>query len=257
MKRVLDIAVSSTAILFFLPFGLIIASILKLTGEGEVFYVQPRTGKNGRLFGLFKFVTMLKDSPNIGTRTVTVKNDPRVLPFGRFLRKTKINEVPQLLNVLKGDMSIVGPRPLTTETFAYYPPDVQKRIVEITPGLTGIGSIVFRDEESVLADSSKSNIDCYKEDIAPYKGELETWYQHNKSLWIDMMLIFLTAWVIVFPKTNLVFRLLKSMPQRPFFLLDESDRKGGKSSARAIEDALGIIEIGPTARRAGQSKVLR
>lgn len=214
MKRLLDIVISLSAILLFLPFGLMIAVILRLTGEGEVFYVQPRVGKDGRFFGLIKFVTMLKDSPNIGTKTVTVRNDPRVLPFGRLLRKAKLNEVPQLLNVLKGDMSIVGPRPLTPETFVYFPPDIQEHVVKVKPGLTGIGSIVFRDEESIVAMSKKSTIDCYREDVAPYKGELELWYIENKSLWLDLKLIFLTALVVINPRNILYKKVVPDLPQR-------------------------------------------
>ncbi len=213
MKRLLDIIISLTAILIFLPFGLMIAVILRLTGEGEVFYVQPRVGKDGRLFGLIKFVTMLKDSPNIGTRTVTVKDDPRVLPFGRFLRKAKLNEVPQLLNVLKGDMSIVGPRPLTPETFSYYPSDIQQQILKVKPGLTGVGSIVFRDEESIMATRCKSTLDCYKEDVAPYKGELELWYIENESLWLDLKLIFLTALVVISPHSMFYRKIMPSLPR--------------------------------------------
>lgn len=237
--------VSLIALVVFSPFGLIIAIILKLTGEHYIFYVHPRIGKNGKRFGLIKFATMLKDSPNLGTGDVTVKNDPRVLPLGHFLRKTKINELPQIINVLKGDMSIIGPRPLTPKNFNYYSDKVKEVICRIRPGLSGVGSIIFRDEETMMADSNMPCHEFYKQHIAPYKGELETWYQHNRSLWVDMMLVFLTAWVIVFPKTNLIFRLFKSMPQRPIFLVDESDRKGGKSSVRAIEDAPGIVEIGP------------
>jgi lipopolysaccharide/colanic/teichoic acid biosynthesis glycosyltransferase len=214
MKRLLDIVISLSAILLFLPFGLTIAVILRLTGEGEVFYVQPRVGKDGRFFGLIKFVTMLKDSPNIGTKTVTVRNDPRVLPFGRLLRKAKLNEVPQLLNVLKGDMGIVGPRPLTPETFAYFPPNIQEQVVKVKPGLTGIGSIVFRDEESIVAMSKKSTIDCYREDIAPYKGELELWYIDNRSLWLDLKLIFLTALVVINPRNMLYRKVVPDLPQR-------------------------------------------
>ena len=213
MKRLLDIAISLTAILLFLPVGLMIAVILRLTGEGEVFYVQPRVGKDSRLFGLIKFVTMLKDSPNIGTRTVTVKDDPRVLPFGRLLRKAKLNEVPQLLNVLKGDMSVVGPRPLTPETFSYYPSDIQQQILTAKPGLTGIGSIVFRDEESIMATSYKSTLDCYREDVAPYKGELELWYIENRSLWLDLKLIFLTALVVISPHSMLYRKIMPSLPR--------------------------------------------
>jgi len=107
MQRFFDIFFSSLALLILLPLLIPIAIILKFTGEGEVFYIQQRMGKGGSMFGLLKFATMLKDSPNIGTGTITVKNDPRVLPIGSFLRKTKINELPQLINILRGDMSII------------------------------------------------------------------------------------------------------------------------------------------------------
>lgn len=200
---------------------------------------------------------MLKDSPNLGTGDVTVKNDPRVLPFGHFLRKTKINELPQIINVLKGDMSIIGPRPLTQKNFDYYSDEVAEIICRMRPGLSGIGSIIFRDEETMMADSDMSCHEFYKQHIAPYKGELETWYQRNRSLWVDMMLVFLTAWVIVFPKSDLISRLLKSMPQKPAFLLHKGDLEVGKTSVRAIENVPGIVEIDTAARNAEQSKVLR
>ena len=120
MERFFDILFSSFALLVLSPLLIPVVIILKFSGEGEVFFLQERIGKNGKLFKLFKFATMLKDSPNLGTGTVTMKDDPRVLPVGKFLRKTKINELPQLLNIFFGDMSVIGPRPLTAETFGSY-----------------------------------------------------------------------------------------------------------------------------------------
>ena len=117
MERFFDIFFSGLALLFLSPLLVPIFIILKFSGEGEVFFLQERIGKGGDVFKLFKFATMLKDSPNIGTGTVTMKGDPRVLPVGKFLRKTKINELPQLLNIFFGDMSVIGPRPLTPKTF--------------------------------------------------------------------------------------------------------------------------------------------
>lgn len=191
-----------------MPLGILIAIILRFTGEGKVFYRQSRVGENHEHFGLLKFVTMLEASPKIGPKTITLKNDPRVLPFGKILRKTKLNEVPQLINVLIGDMSIVGPRPLTPETFGYYPKAVQSKITAVRPGLTGIGSIQFRDEESIIGASGKTAEDCYREVIAPYKGKLELWYIENWSNWLDIELIFLTAVAIVFPQSKLHQRIL-------------------------------------------------
>ena len=109
MERFFDILFSALALLVLSPLLLPIVLILKLSGEGEIFFLQERIGKGGQVFKLFKFATMLKDSPNIGTGTVTMKGDPRVLPVGKFLRKTKINELPQLLNIFFGDTSVIGP----------------------------------------------------------------------------------------------------------------------------------------------------
>ena len=117
MVRFFDIFFSGLALIVLSPLLVPVVIILKFTGEGEVFYLQDRVGKDGKIFKLMKFATMLKDSPNMGTGTVTVKDDPRVLPFGKFLRKTKINELPQLLNILKGDISIIGWRPQTKKYY--------------------------------------------------------------------------------------------------------------------------------------------
>ncbi len=203
LKRFLDILIASLSLSVFLPFGLIIALILRFTGEGEIFFVQPRVGRYGEVFGLIKFATMLKASPNIGPGDITVHNDPRVLPFGKFLRKTKINEVPQLINVLKGDMSIVGPRPQTPKYFALFPEHVRKGIVDLRPGLTGLGSIVFRDEEVMAGRSGMDEVEFHRNVIAPQKGELELWYKAHQTWWLDLRLIFLTAWVILFPGSKI------------------------------------------------------
>jgi lipopolysaccharide/colanic/teichoic acid biosynthesis glycosyltransferase len=215
MMRLLDILLSAIALVIFLPFGLLIALLLRLTGEGEIFYTQERVGKGGRKFGLLKFATMLKNSPSTGTGDVTVKNDPRVLPLGRVLRKTKLNEVPQLVNILTGDMSIVGPRPQTSKNFDYFPPEGKKLILLMRPGLTGIGSIVFRDEESIVASSDKSLKQCYAEVIGPYKAALETWYYKKQNVTTYLLLIFVTAWVIVFPRSEIYRRIWPSLPASP------------------------------------------
>ena len=135
------------------------------------------------MFHLYKFATMLKNSPNIGTGTITVKGDPRVLPVGKVLRKSKVNELPQLLNVLRGDMSVIGPRPLTAQTFGSYSAATQAVVREVRPGLSGVGSIIFRGEEDILHGASAS-VDFYNNVIAPYKGSVEEWYVENKGLHI-------------------------------------------------------------------------
>ena len=217
LKRLLDIIVSFLTLLILLPLFIPIVIALKLTAEGEVFYFQERIGLNNSRFQIWKFATMLKNSMNMGTGSITLQNDFRVTPIGKFLRKTKINELPQIINILKGDISLVGPRPLVTKTFSAYSLDVQEQIYKIKPGLTGIGSIIFRDEESIIsAVKDEDPHEFYKRIIAPYKGELEMWYQDHKSFLLDLQLIFLTAWVIVFPSSTLYHRWFKNLPSREF-----------------------------------------
>ena len=144
MERFFDILFSGIALLLLSPLLVPIVITLRLTGEGEIFFLQKRIGKSGKKFKLFKFATMRKNSPNIGTGMVTMRDDPRVLPVGTFLRKTKINELPQLLNIFFGDMSVVGPRPLTTQTFGAYSENTQRLIKQVRPGLSGVGSVILR-----------------------------------------------------------------------------------------------------------------
>ena len=214
MQRLLDILLSGLALLVLSPLLVPVAIALRLSGEGEVFFIQQRVGRGGRPFGLYKFATMLKDSPNIGTGTVTVKGDPRVLPLGRLLRKTKLNELPQLLNIFKGDMSIIGPRPQTRRCFDAFPVHSQAAIVQVRPGLSGIGSIVFRDEEELMHANTEPER-FYDEVIMPYKGALEEWYVAHQGLWIYLASIFATAWVVLLPKSQLVWRLFPGLPSPP------------------------------------------
>jgi len=216
IKRLIDLLLSSIIILILFPFLLIISVILLCTGEGYIFYLQQRIGYKKRHFNIYKFATMLKDSPNIGTGTITMRNDPRVFRFGRFLRMTKLNELPQIINVFTGDMSFVGPRPLVQRQFEFYPAEVQDRIYNSKPGITGIGSIIFRDEEKLISESKEPPFEFYKRVIAPYKGEVEMWYQKNRSLKTDFLIMFLTAWIIVSPESDLAFRVFKGLPQRQF-----------------------------------------
>jgi lipopolysaccharide/colanic/teichoic acid biosynthesis glycosyltransferase len=214
MQRFFDIIFSGLALIILLPLFIPIILILKFTGEGEIFYLQERIGKDGKPFKLIKFATMLKNSPNIGTGTITVKDDPRVLPFGKFLRKTKINELPQLINILKGDMSIIGPRPQTQRCFLAFPKSSQEIIKQIKPGLSGIGSIVFRNEEKIL-DKNIDKLKFYDKVIAPYKGKLEEWYYKNRNIYTYFILIFLTIWAVIKSDTKLHFKILKDLPIPP------------------------------------------
>jgi lipopolysaccharide/colanic/teichoic acid biosynthesis glycosyltransferase len=214
MIRFFDLILSGAALIVLCPFLFIIIIILRFTGEGEIFFLQERVGKDYIKFKIFKFVTMIKKSPAIGTGTVTMKGDPRILPFGKFLRRTKINELPQLLNIFLGHMSIIGPRPQTPSCFEAFTQYTQSIIVQVKPGLSGIGPIVFRGEEDIL-DGESATLDFYDNVIAPYKGEVEAWYPGKQKLSIYFMLIFLTAWVVVFPQSRMVWRLFEDLPTPP------------------------------------------
>jgi len=192
---------------------------LKLTGEGYIFYKQERVGYKNQPFLIWKFATMLKDSPNMTGGIMTTNKDPRITPMGGFLRKSKINELPQLINIFKGDMSIVGPRPVMPISFEVYPSEIRDSIYNSIPGLTGIGSIIFRDEDVLINDVKArggDSWDFYKNTIYPFKGNLEIWYQNNKSFFLDLQLIFITAWVIFRPNSRIYEKLFKTLPKRSF-----------------------------------------
>ena len=217
IKRFFDIILATLVLIVLLPLFIPIMIGLRLTGEGEIFYFQKRIGYKNRYFNIWKFATMLKNSPNLGSGSITLRKDPRVLPMGHFLRKTKLNEMPQVINVILGDLSIVGPRPLVDQTFNAYPEEIQSIVYNTKPGITGIGSIVFRDEEGLFETSTEKDPHVfYKNKIAPYKGKLEQWYQANQSFWTDIKIIFLTAWVILFPKSELVYKWFQDLPKRSF-----------------------------------------
>jgi lipopolysaccharide/colanic/teichoic acid biosynthesis glycosyltransferase len=188
--------------------------ILKLTGEHYIFYRQMRVGRHGKEFPLLKFATMLKDSPNMPGGLYTTVNDPRVLPIGKFLRKTKINELPQLLNILKGDMSIVGYRPLVHQGYAMYSEETKQRLYKAKPGLSGIGSIALRNEEEILHGiDDKDNF--YRNVIMPYKGQLESWYVDNQSLLVYFKIIVVTILIVLNPSMCTWKKIFKKLPAIP------------------------------------------
>lgn len=216
IKRFLDIFIALFALFLLAPLFIIVIILLKLTGEGEVFYMQKRIGLKNKEFEIYKFATMLKNSLNMGSGSITVRNDPRVTKVGKILRMTKINELPQILNILKGDMSVVGPRPLVTKTFVAYPEEIRDQIYLVKPGLTGLGSIYFRDEEELISNAKEDPHQFYEKVVAPYKGALEIYYQENKSTLTDLKLIFATAWYILFPNSKLLDRLFRNLPINPY-----------------------------------------
>lgn len=215
IKRIFDIVASLIAIICLSWLLVPIMIILACTGEHEIFYKQMRVGKGGNMFGVLKFATMLKDSPNIGAGLVTTRDDPRVLPFGKFLRKTKLNELPQLFNILGGSMGVVGPRPMVKPDYDAYTEEAKQSYNKMTPGLSGIGSIVFRDEEYYIS-KAKDPMAFLRQCIQPFKGQLEVWYLQNRSLWVDCKIIFLTVWVILFPTSNLTHKAFPTLPKKDF-----------------------------------------
>ena len=152
IKRLADLIIVFFVLLFTLWIFIPCILILWCTGEHYIWYQQKRVGFKNQRFNILKFATMLYNSPNMGTGSLTTRNDPRVLPFGKLLRKTKINELPQIFNVFAGSMSVVGPRPQMEIDFYRFPQEVQEHIYDSKPGITGIGSIVFRDEEYYLSN---------------------------------------------------------------------------------------------------------
>jgi lipopolysaccharide/colanic/teichoic acid biosynthesis glycosyltransferase len=218
VKRSVDLLGSLILILLLTPVWTIVVIGLLLSGEGYVFYFQERIGYKNQKFKIWKFATMLKDSPNMTGGIITVRNDPRLTPFGGLLRKTKLNELPQLVNVLIGEMSFVGPRPVMQKSFDQYPSNVQDEIYKVKPGITGIGSIVFRDEERMVTSVKEEGGDpwlYYKDVIYPYKGKLEQWYAQNCSLPVDIRILWMTLIVILIPDKQISAREFKQLPEPP------------------------------------------
>ncbi len=216
IKRFFDIVFSLVAIVLLLPVFIPVIILLLFTGEHEVFYKQDRVGYKNKIFKILKFATMLKNSPNMGDGDITKRGDPRITAVGKLLRQSKLNELPQVFNIFLGDMSFVGPRPLMKVGFDRYSDEMKSKVYNAQPGLTGIGSIVFRDEELIITQSNLPPHECYRDVILPYKGTLEVWYKQHQNFFTDFMILFLTAWYIVFPKSNMVYKVFPSLPKRSF-----------------------------------------
>ena len=189
MKRLFDILFSFFVLLFFLPFGIIISFVILFTSRGGVFYTQERIGKNSQPFGLFKFRTMRKEADKVGKLTVGMR-DPRITSIGYFLRKYKFDEIPQFINVLKGDMSIVGPRPEVKEYTDLYNKE-QLKILEVKPGITDYASLAYFDENRLLGASDDPQ-KTYIEEIMPAKLELNKKYLANPTISHDIKIVWMT-----------------------------------------------------------------
>jgi lipopolysaccharide/colanic/teichoic acid biosynthesis glycosyltransferase len=197
-KRLFDLSISTLALLLLIPLFLAVAVILLLTGEGKVFFRQDRRGQNGRTVRILKFNTMLQNSSCLSGGDITVGNDPRILPVGRFLRAMKIDELPMLIDIVTGDMSVIGPRPLPLRVAALFPESYWAKIADLRPGLSGIGSVVFRNEELLLSRAADRQ-ETYSKVIVPYKSALEVWYAQNQSFFLDLKLTLLTVAVVFIP----------------------------------------------------------
>ena len=216
-KRCLDLVLTILLIAIFSPILLMVSFLLLIFNNGEVIFFQRRLGLDNKYFYIFKFATMNKESINLPGGGITLRNDPRVTKIGRILRISKLNELPQLFNVFIGNMSFVGPRPLMQEGYNLFSDDTKEILYKSKPGITGISSIVFRDEEKLVTESGLDPLLYYKNYIFPYKSQLEIWYFKNKSLSVDLLIIILTGIKVIFPKSNLEFKIFKSLPKDSFF----------------------------------------
>lgn len=189
MKRIFDILVSLIVLALFFPFGFVISILIILESKGGVFYLQERVGKDEIIFKLFKFRTMRKDADKVGKLTVGMK-DPRITDIGYFLRKYKLDEFPQFINVLMGEMSLVGPRPEVKEYTDLYTSE-QKEVLKVKPGITDYASIAYFDENKLLGESEDPR-KTYIEEIMPAKINLNKKYIANPTIQHDLKILWLT-----------------------------------------------------------------
>lgn len=192
MKRLIDLILSFTGLILSLPFLLFISILIKISSDGSILFVQERVGKNGILFKMIKFRTMYKDHND--NNTISVKGDSRITKLGYFLRKYKIDELPELINVLFGDMSLVGPRP-DVKGYADKLTGDDRKILKLRPGITGPASVKFINEELLL--SKQENPKYYNDNVIyPEKVRINLDYFYNNSIWIDFKIIFATIFRI-------------------------------------------------------------
>lgn len=195
-KRIFDIVVATAGLLILLPFLVLIALAIALDSKGPILFLQQRIGKGGEPFFLFKFRTMHVGSDK-GTAITVGNRDPRITRVGYYLRKSKMDELPQLYNVLKGEMSFVGPRPEVKKFVDLYTPE-QRRVLDVAPGMTDYASILFRNENELLA-GKRDPVTFYVDQIMPQKLQLNLEYIDSNNLWVDIKILFKTL-VVIFRK---------------------------------------------------------
>ena len=216
-KRFFDIVFALMGIVITGPFLLLSILIILISGETKPLFIQLRVGKDRQLFRFYKLRTMKRtQSQNSGP--ITFHGDDRITKVGLFLRWSKMDEFPQFFNVLNGDLSFVGPRPLMPETFYAYDKSTQKRIAKVKPGITGVGSVVFRNEALLLKQAGENKQkDFYLNKILPYKGELEEWYVKHQSFGVDLKLLFFSAAVIAYSRMTGLHNYFKNLPKATTF----------------------------------------
>ncbi len=190
-KRLFDLFFVIPGLIVLSPFLLIIALVIKLKDGGNVLFKQVRVGKDGKHFDVLKFRTMVLNAEKLGNK-VTTGDDPRITPIGRVLRKYKLDELPQLINVLKGEMSLVGPRPEVPEYVEFYPDEIRNVVLSVPPGMTDKASIEFVNENDLLS-GSKDPVSDYKNKVLPIKLKYYVEYVKERSLWLDFSLIIKTV----------------------------------------------------------------
>lgn len=193
-KRLFDITFSTLGFLAVLPVLMVISLLIRRSSPGPVFYRGERVGRFGKPFRIFKFRTMVTDADRLGP-LATPDNDPRVTALGKLLRKYKLDELPQLLNVLRGEMSLVGPRPEAALYHVYYTEDEKKKILSIRPGMTDYGSLTFHDEGKLL-EGSKDPVMDYIRKVKNEKVKLQMKYIEEQSVWLDFKIILQTIWTV-------------------------------------------------------------
>ena len=193
-KRLFDVLAAACGLLLLAPVLIAIALWIRLDSPGPALFRQRRVGRHGRLFDIYKFRTMA-DRPDDG-RQLTVGADPRITRAGRFLRRTKLDELPQLLNVLEGTMSLVGPRPEVPRYVDRYPPAVRQIVLSVAPGVTDLAAILFKDENDILGLAPDPER-AYVETILPVKLEYYQRYVRERSFWLDLRILFRTLAAIL------------------------------------------------------------
>lgn len=194
-KRIFDLIFTIPGLIILSPLFVVIACCIKLDSKGPIIFKQERVGKNGKLFKVMKFRTMISDAEKIGP-LITTSNDCRITRVGIFLRRTKLDELPQLLNVIKGEMSLVGPRPEVPKYVEHYPDDIREKVLSVLPGITDMASIEFKNENSLL-ESSEDSERTYIKEIMPIKLSYYLDYVNNRSLFKDFEIIIKTIKEIV------------------------------------------------------------